>query len=243
MPNSGRSRRRSSAYTPPPLPFHLLELNLISAQDLHRAGARTRAFAVAWAHPDHKLRTRPDLSGNTDPVWNERFVFRVDSAFLQSETSGITVEIYAARRGGSRLLGTVRVVISTFRPSAASASIAALQVRRPSSLRPQGILNVGLSLLDSHVRSMPLFAADLGGAAAHSFGGKGIPVPPSTKVEDMEMETKLEKWKIEMSPEHGGEQRADGHRSRRGEGNRAKRRGMLSCYGCGHGAADTSDSC
>ncbi|KAM0941925.1 putative C2 domain-containing protein [Dioscorea sansibarensis] len=237
MRSSGGSRRRSLPYTPPPLPFHLIELNLISAQDLHRAGRRTRPYAVAWAHPDHKLRSLPDTSGNTNPVWNERFVFRVDSAFLQSDTSAITIEIYAAGRRTSRILGTVRVLLSTIRPSTAGTSVAAFQVRRPSSLRPQGILNVGISLLDSHVRSMPLFAADLGGNAAHSFGGKGIPMPRSSKVEDLEMEEKLERWKIEMSPEHAGEQRSDGRRSRRGDGKRVRRGGMFSCLGCGHATA------
>lgn len=82
-----------------------------------------------------------------------------------------------------------------------------------------------------------MFAAGLGGNAAHSFGGKGIPMPASSKMEDLKMEEKLERWKIEMSPEHGGEQRSDGRRSRRGEGKRAKRGGMFSCLGCGHAAA------
>ncbi|KAF3322210.1 C2 domain-containing protein [Carex littledalei] len=160
-PGSG-SRSGSGGYYPslPPFPFnfHLLEVTVISAQDLQPAGRSMQTYAVAWIDPSSKSRTRLDAIGYTDPSWNEKFVFRVEDAVLRSDTSVVSVEIYA--RGlvfrSDNLLGTARALISTLRPSLAT-QFHALQVRRPSSLRPQGILNIAVSLLDGYAKSLPLY--------------------------------------------------------------------------------------
>ena len=144
----------------PPAPLHLLEVTVISAQDLHRRqlGRRVRAYAVAWTDgAARKLRTDVDLAGGADPTWNDRFLFRVDAGFLRSETAAVAVEVRATRRlGPDAVLGRTRIVVSTFvRPpkSAVAAAaptgrqVAALQLRRPRSLRPQGMVNVAVSLL------------------------------------------------------------------------------------------------
>uniref|UniRef100_A0A0D3FC02 C2 domain-containing protein n=1 Tax=Oryza barthii TaxID=65489 RepID=A0A0D3FC02_9ORYZ len=100
MSAGGRHRDDCSA-SPPPSPspppstlLQLLEVTVISAQDLHRRlGRRVRAaYAVAWADAAHKLRTGVDLAGGADPTWNDRFLFRVDEAFLRSDTAAVTVE-------------------------------------------------------------------------------------------------------------------------------------------------------
>jgi C2 domain len=107
--------------SPPPFPFnfHLLEVTVISAQNLQPAGRSMQTYAVAWVDPSYKPRTRLDAVGYTDPSWNEKFVFRVEDAVLWSETSVISVEIYA--RGAifcsDNLLGTARALLSTLRPS------------------------------------------------------------------------------------------------------------------------------
>ena len=82
-----------------PSPSHLLEVTVISAQDLHRRrlGRRVRAYTVAWADPAHKLRTAVDRAGGGAPTWNDRFLFRVDDAFLRSDTAAVTVEVRGAR--------------------------------------------------------------------------------------------------------------------------------------------------
>ncbi|KAL5211460.1 hypothetical protein ABZP36_022307 [Zizania latifolia] len=168
MSAGGRHRDDCSASpSPPPSTLQLLEVTVISAQDLHRRfGRRVRAYAVAWADDAHKLRTGVDREGGGDPTWNDRFLFRVDDAFLRSETAAITVEVRAARRlGADPVLGLTRIVVSTFVGPSGSASstrgttgrqVAALQLRRPRSLRPQGIVNVAVALLDgTDARTVP----------------------------------------------------------------------------------------
>ncbi|KAK7391662.1 hypothetical protein VNO78_20080 [Psophocarpus tetragonolobus] len=148
-------------------PFQLLELNVISAQDLAHVARNMRTYAVTWVHPDRKLSTRVDTEGNTQPTWNDKFVFRVDEDFLYSDTSAIMIEIYALHWFKDIHVGTVRVLIGNLVPPPSKPyhnnnrtplgmRFLALQVRRPSG-RPQGILNIGFTLLDSSMRSMPLY--------------------------------------------------------------------------------------
>ncbi|XVF28518.1 hypothetical protein REPUB_Repub15cG0036500 [Reevesia pubescens] len=148
-------------------PFQLLELNLISAQDLEPINRRRmRTYAVAWVHRERKLSTRIDTQGHTNPTWNDKFVFRVDDEFLQGNTSAVMIEIYAEHWFRDILLGTVRVIVSNLVPRISRPNrrhefqlgmrFVALQVWRPSG-RPQGILNIGVALLDSSKRSMPLY--------------------------------------------------------------------------------------
>lgn len=144
--------------------MHLLEVTVISAQDLHRRrwrlGRRVRAYAVAWADARQKLRTGVDHAGGAVPTWNDRFLFRVDGAFLRSDTAAVTVEVRGAGGlGADPVLGVTRIVVSTFvRPGGGRGGpqVAALQLRRPRSLRPQGIVNVAVALLDA-ARAPPLY--------------------------------------------------------------------------------------
>lgn len=157
---AGGSRRSIHPPPPYPLPLHHLEVTIISAQDLFAAVKPSmRAYAVAWTDPAHKFKTRPDNAGNTNPTWNETALFRLDDAVLESDTSAINFDIYAARSkfrpGPDTLLGTARALISTIRPDM-SAQFLALQIRRKRSLRPQGILNIGVALGDGYVRSLPV---------------------------------------------------------------------------------------
>ncbi|WOL00174.1 hypothetical protein Cni_G08887 [Canna indica] len=175
--------------SPPPFPYlYLLEVTVISAQDLYPASRSMRTYAVAYLGPDQRHRTRIDSAGHTNPTWNEKIVFGVEDALLRSDTSAITVDVYAARSGvfagSDLLLGTARALLSTLRPSSEACSVA-LQVRRPTSLRPQGILNLGVILLDTHAHSHPLYA-DLGSRAAVIPGpgpGPDAPKPKSASRE------------------------------------------------------------
>ncbi|XP_039155883.1 uncharacterized protein LOC120287221 [Eucalyptus grandis] len=149
-----------------PESFQLLELNIISAQDLAMVARTMRTYAVAWVHPDRKLSTRVDSNGRNSPTWNDKFVFRVDEEFLRSDTSGVMIEIYAVHWFKDVLVGRVRVLVGhlvtpqphPFRHQQHHVGMrfVALQVRRPSG-RPQGILNIGVAVLDSSMRSMPLY--------------------------------------------------------------------------------------
>ncbi|KAL3654024.1 hypothetical protein CASFOL_003705 [Castilleja foliolosa] len=143
------------------VPYQLLELNIISAQDLSPVSKNLRTYAVTWINPDRKLRTLIDQDGQTNPTWNDKFVFRVDNKLLDSETSSVMIEIYAQGWLRDAPVGSVSVLISNLIPppvreEISSRRFVALQIRRPSG-RPQGILNMGVSLLDNTMRSMPLF--------------------------------------------------------------------------------------
>ncbi|KAG4983177.1 hypothetical protein AAZX31_10G124000 [Glycine max] len=147
-------------------PFQLLELNVISAQDLAPVSRNMRTYAVSWVHPERKLSTRVDTEGHTHPTWNDKFVFRVDEEFLYSDTSAIMIEIYALHWFKDIHVGTVRVLVGNLAPPPSKPfhnnrtplgmRFVALQMRRPSG-RPQGILNIGFTVLDSSMRSMPLY--------------------------------------------------------------------------------------
>ncbi|KAJ8423984.1 hypothetical protein Cgig2_030085 [Carnegiea gigantea] len=144
--------------------FHVLEINLISAQDLAKVSRSMKTYAMAWVHPDRKLTTRIDTNGATNPTWNDKFIFRVDDQFLKSDTSAVMIEIYAVHWFRDIHVGTVRVLVGNLIPPQTRAHninhigmrFVALQVRRPSG-RPQGILNIGVTVLDSTMRSMPLY--------------------------------------------------------------------------------------
>ena len=146
-------------------PFQLLEINVISAQDLAPVAKNIKAYAVAWLHPDRKLTTQIDPDGDNNPTWNEKFVFRVDDEFLNAEDSAIMIEIYASAWLRDVLIGTVGVLVSNLLPpstrlnnrKSSKVRFVALQVRRPSG-RPQGILNIGVNLVDATMRSMPMYS-------------------------------------------------------------------------------------
>nr|XP_028954128.1 uncharacterized protein LOC114823016 [Malus domestica] len=87
-----------------------------------------------------------DKIGGENPTWNDRFLFKVPSAFLSRETSHVSIQIYAVGCFSDHLVvGTVRLLINNFLdvaskvPSAASA--------RPSG-RFQGVLNVAAMVID-----------------------------------------------------------------------------------------------
>ncbi|XP_038725095.1 uncharacterized protein LOC120016409 isoform X2 [Tripterygium wilfordii] len=116
-----------------------------------------RTYAVVWVHPERKLTTRVDQAGHFNPTWKEKFVFRVDNAFLDAEESSIMIEIYAVAWLRDVLIGSVRVLISNLFDSnfGTNMRFTSLQVRRPSG-RPQGIINMSFALLNGTMRSMPL---------------------------------------------------------------------------------------
>lgn len=145
-------------------PYQLLEINIISAQDLSPVSKSIKAYAVAWLHPERKLSTQIDQVGHTNPTWNEKFVFRVDDEFLNSDNSVIMIEVYTSAWLRDVLIGTVGVLLNNLVPPGSRCGnrkpklrFVALQIRRPSG-RPQGILNIGVTLLDSTMRSMPLYS-------------------------------------------------------------------------------------
>ncbi|GMN31788.1 hypothetical protein TIFTF001_003399 [Ficus carica] len=95
--------------------FQLLEINLISAQQLKlprfSLSKNHKIYAVVWIDPKQKLRSRakPGLLGN--PSFHYKFVFMVDAKMLDSwSTTQLVFEFYCIRRfEKDRLIGTSRV--------------------------------------------------------------------------------------------------------------------------------------
>ncbi|CAN4104537.1 unnamed protein product [Withania somnifera] len=147
-------------------PFQLLEVNIISAQDLEPVSKKMKTYASAWVHPTRKLTTGVDAEGGNNPTWNDKFVFRVDEEFLQQDTSAVQIDIFSVHWFRDSLVGSVRVLVGNLIPPTTSRPqhqqhhmgmrFVALQIRRPSG-RPQGILNIGVTLLGGTMRSMQLY--------------------------------------------------------------------------------------
>ncbi|KAK7344555.1 hypothetical protein VNO77_14296 [Canavalia gladiata] len=146
--------------------YQLLELNVISAQDLVSVGRSMQTYAVAWIDPDRKLSTRVDSEGGINPIWDDKFIFRIDENFLYNEESTITIDIYALHWFRDIHVGTGHVFVgdiipppsqlvqNTYKP--VGMQFMGLQVQRQSG-RSKGILNVGVAIIDSSMRSMPLY--------------------------------------------------------------------------------------
>ncbi|XP_009795461.1 uncharacterized protein LOC107806289 [Nicotiana tabacum] len=157
-PNSNNIAPSSSNYN------HILEISLISAQDLAPVSKSLRTYALAWINPNKKRSTRIDNEGHNNPTWNDKFSFKVNDEFLYSETSAVHVEIYTVSWFRDVLVGTVHVLlnnlINPFINNSNGKRFVALQIRRPSG-NPQGILNMGVSLIHSSMRSMPLICNEI----------------------------------------------------------------------------------
>ncbi|MCE3051233.1 hypothetical protein HAX54_049162 [Datura stramonium] len=146
-------------------PFQLLEVNIISAQDLEPVSRKMKTYASAWVHPTRKLTTGVDVDGDNNPTWNDKFVFRVDEEFLRQDTSAVQIDIFSVNWLRDSLVGSVRVLVGNLIPPPTRLQhqqhhigmrFVALQIRRPSG-RPQGILNIGVTLLGGTMRNMQLY--------------------------------------------------------------------------------------
>lgn len=140
----------------------ILEINLISAQDLKPPSSnlrRMQTYAVTWINSTTKLKTHVDSLGGENPTWNDKFLFRVTDEFIYGDTSAVAVEIFAVGYIKDFLIGTVRFLLSTClkrtaalgsasERSIGTPSCTAVQIRRPSG-RFQGVLNIAAAVYHS----------------------------------------------------------------------------------------------
>nr|GLL40679.1 uncharacterized protein LOC109192275 [Ipomoea trifida] len=162
---SSSSSGPSSSLGPSPS-HHILEITLISAQDLASVSKSQRTYALIWVNPNKKRSTSIDSKGLTNPTWNHKFSFRVDHDFLGSDDSAVNVEIYSVSWFRDVLVGTVRINVkhllapptpSITQEGNKNERFMALQIRRPSG-DPQGMLNMGVALFNSASRSKPVYS-------------------------------------------------------------------------------------
>ncbi|KAH0457018.1 hypothetical protein IEQ34_014925 [Dendrobium chrysotoxum] len=193
----------------PPTLFHLLQLTIISAQDLKPTCFKTRAYAQVWVDPDYKVQTRIDRVGRTNPAWNDKFFFRVDINFLRSDTVATTIDIKQASLMALRpdpIIGTSRLVLSMVNPFPMTQFLV-VQVRRPKSLRPQGILNLGVAVCSEIEMAKKDFVSPMSSRRREDRGAVGREFRKKEKVgrwvvdkERKALQLKLEKWRTEISP-------------------------------------------
>ncbi|KAF2573330.1 hypothetical protein F2Q70_00000847 [Brassica cretica] len=142
-------------------PCQILEMNIISAQELAPVARCMKTYAVAWIDPERKLTTRVDNTGGTSPTWNDKFVFRLDEEALYDGTSIVVIEIYALHWFKDIHVGTVQTLISDLVNPSSGMRFVTLEVLRASG-RPHGLLNIAVGLIDNSGQSMPLlFEEDL----------------------------------------------------------------------------------
>nr|GMD30172.1 serine/threonine-protein kinase DDB_G0283821-like [Ipomoea batatas] len=162
----------SSSLGPSPS-HHILEIRLISAQDLASVSKSQRSYAIIWVNPSKKRSTSIDSKGQTNPTWNHKFTFRVDEDFLGSDESAVNVEIYSVSWFRDVLIGTVRINVKHLlapptrtitQEGNKNERFMALQIRRPSA-DPQGMLNMGVALFNSASRSKPIYS-EVSGASS-----------------------------------------------------------------------------
>ncbi|XP_010533203.1 PREDICTED: uncharacterized protein LOC104809022 isoform X2 [Tarenaya hassleriana] len=141
-------------------PSQILELNIISAQDLAPVARYMKTYAIAWLDPERKLTTRVDNTGGTSPTWNDKFVFRLDEESLYDETSLVVIEIYALHWFKDIHVGTVQALVSDLVNHVSAMRFVTLEVLRASG-RPHGLLNIAVGLIDSSRQSVPLYTPSL----------------------------------------------------------------------------------
>ncbi|CAH8387385.1 unnamed protein product [Eruca vesicaria subsp. sativa] len=196
----------------------VLEINLISAQDLAPISRNMKTYSVAWINTDpmRKLTTRVDQANRANPIWNEKFVFRVNDKILDVDASAIVIEIYAAAWAKDALVGTVNVLLSDlFAPWSGfgdgddggggnnNMRLVTLQIRRPSG-RLQGFLRLGVSLLDGGQRSMPLSVEVFDGSRRDSNREGGKMMHRRTNSDQTDLTTSTNDYGVKTGVVTGG---------------------------------------
>ncbi|KAL2555683.1 Calcium-dependent lipid-binding (CaLB domain) family protein [Forsythia ovata] len=141
----------ASVTSRPPAPSKLydLDITIVNAKHLKNVNWRQgdlRPYVIFWVDPDRRLATKPDDSGTTRPVWNERFVLPLS---LPPRDSLLTLEIFHSRPSETSkpLVGTLRIELrDVLVDSNESATrVKSFELKRPSG-RPHGKIRLKLSL-------------------------------------------------------------------------------------------------
>ncbi|KAL2542431.1 Calcium-dependent lipid-binding (CaLB domain) family protein [Abeliophyllum distichum] len=141
----------TASLTSPPAPSKLynLDITIINAKHLKNVNRRQgdhRPYIIFWVDPDRRLATKPDDSGTTRPVWNERFVLPLS---LPPRDSLLTLVIFHSRPSETSkpLVGTLRIELRDLLVDSNESAIRvkSFEFKRPSG-RPHGKIRLKLSL-------------------------------------------------------------------------------------------------
>ncbi|KAF5727340.1 hypothetical protein HS088_TW22G01033 [Tripterygium wilfordii] len=156
-----------------------LEITVISAKHLKNVNWRNgdlKPYAVFYLDSsENRLATHSDDSGNTSPVWNERFTLPLTRPLHDSV---LTLEIFHSRPSETSkpLVGTAKLPLSQLvdESDEVTNSVLTIELLRPSG-RPHGKVRVKMALKE---RNMPAPCPDYSNVPQYSHYYS--PAPPRT---------------------------------------------------------------
>ncbi|KAL3647353.1 hypothetical protein CASFOL_008321 [Castilleja foliolosa] len=129
----------STAPRPPPK-FYDLEVTVVSAKHLKNVNWRNgdlKPYVILWVDPDRRQATKPDDSGSSRPVWNERFVFPLN---LAPRDCTLTLEVFHSKPSETPkpLVGALQ---SDLRDIFVESDDPSIRLREFELMRPSGRLH------------------------------------------------------------------------------------------------------
>ncbi|KAK9280422.1 hypothetical protein L1049_014111 [Liquidambar formosana] len=156
-----------------------LDITIVSAKHLKNVNWRNgelKPYAIFWLDADNRLATKPDDSGSTRPVWNERFTFPITYPLHESI---LNLEIFHSKPSQTPkpLVGNLRFSLAQLVDSDDSTHqpIRTLELLRPSG-RPQGKIRLKLALRE---RPLPPPPVDYHITPHNSYYYSSAPPSPS----------------------------------------------------------------
>ncbi|XP_047176431.1 tyrosine-protein phosphatase non-receptor type 23-like [Vigna umbellata] len=133
---------------PPPSKSVDLDLTIVAAKHLKNVNWKNgdlKPYVVFWVDPERRLATKSDDSGNTSPVWNERFALPLP---LPLHDSFLTLEIFHSKPSDTLkpLVATLRLPLKDLHDLQDSTRLRKFPLSRPSG-RPHGKIHLKLGLL------------------------------------------------------------------------------------------------
>ncbi|KAG4920254.1 hypothetical protein JHK86_049067 [Glycine max] len=141
-------KRKMTSSRPPPSKSVDLDLTIVSAKHLKNVNWKNgnlKPYVVFWVDPERRLATKSDDSGNTSPVWNERFALPLP---LPLHDSFLTLEIFHSKPSDTPkpLVATLRLPLKDLHDLHDSTRLRKFPLSRPSG-RPHGKIHLKLGLL------------------------------------------------------------------------------------------------
>ncbi|KAE8725218.1 putative Plasmodesmata-located protein 2 [Hibiscus syriacus] len=198
----------------------ILDVTLVSAQDLHSVSKHMKTYAVVWLQHDESNRqaTNVDQTGGKNPAWNHKFTFLADEKFLNSDDAAISVEVCAAGWDKDATIAYVNVPLNDILELPATVAYTtgtvAVQLRRPKG-KTKGILNMEVCLKlipEGHSGSMvnggSLCNSDIGPSASVVAAAiaNGLYNPQADN--QIEEATEIKEWTKKEKEKEEAERRA-----------------------------------
>ncbi|XP_042026269.1 protein SRC2 homolog [Salvia splendens] len=133
-----------------------LDVTIVSAKHLKNVNWRNgdlKPYVILWVDPDRRQATKPDDSGSTRPVWNQRFVLPLT---LPLRDYALTLEVFHSKPSETPkpLVGAHRFDLRDLAAESAQSSIQLrnFELHRPSG-RPHGKIRVKIGLIERPVEN------------------------------------------------------------------------------------------